>query len=69
MWFQKYICLILFLLVEYGKALCSTATSSSNTQMLPLEKNIFQEYGLFCYRFIAFTLWPFVFVLLFVNNR
>ena len=24
-------------------------------QMLPLEKNIFQKYWLFCYRFIAFT--------------
>ena len=35
-----------FLLVDFGKVLCSSATSSSKTQML-LEKNIFRRYCLF----------------------
>ena len=30
-------------------------TSSSKTQMLLLEKNIFHKYWLFCYRFLTFT--------------
>ena len=42
-------------------------TSSSKTQMLLLEKNIFHGYCLFCYRFIAFIL-PSVLFLSFVNN-
>ena len=33
----------MFLLVDYGKALCSIATSSSKTKMLFLKKNMFQE--------------------------
>ena len=37
-----------FLLVDFGKVLCSSATSSSKTQML-LEKNIFRRYCLFFY--------------------
>ena len=35
-----------FLLVDFGKVLCLSATSSSKTQML-LEKNIFRRYCLF----------------------
>ena len=42
-------------------------TSSSKTQMLLLEKNIFHGYCLFCYRFIAFIL-PSILFLSFVNN-
>ena len=33
----------MFLLVDYGKAFCSTVTSSSETKMLFLKKNMSQE--------------------------
>ena len=47
-------------------------TSSSKTQMLLLEKNIFHKYWLFCYGFIMFIFdlcGPFVFCLSFLNNN
>ena len=59
MGFQMQICLILHfswsILVKFCVHL---QTSSSKTQMLLLEKNVFQKYLLFCYRFMAFTFDP-----------
>ena len=45
-----------FLLVNFGKCCIHLWMSSNKSEMLHLEKNIFQKYWLFCYRFIAFTL-------------
>ena len=54
---------VTFLLVDFGKCCVHLRTSSSKTQMLLLEKNIFHKYCLFCYRFIV------AFCLSFVNNE
>ena len=44
----------MFLLVNNGKVLCSSATKK--TQMILLKKNIFQKYwSLFCDSFVVFT--------------
>ena len=46
----------MLLQVDFGKVLCSSANELQQlTQVLLLEKNIFHEYRLFCYRFVAFT--------------
>ena len=57
----------MFLLVNFGKVLCSSANELQQTQMLPPEKNIFHKHRLFCYKFIAFT-FDLVFRLSFVDN-
>ena len=66
--FNFTILLVDFVLCSFCILSCvHLLTSSSKTQMLLLEKNIFHGYCLFCYRFIAFIL-PSVLFLSFVNN-
>ena len=56
MGFQLSICLIFCFSWSIKVKFCVLLrTSSSKTQMLFLNKNIFQEYWLLCSRFIAFT--------------
>ena len=56
MGFQMQICSILrFSWSILVKCCVHLRMSSSETQMLPLEKTIFHKYWLFCYRFIVFT--------------
>ena len=45
----------LFLLVDYGKVLCSSANKLQQTRMPLLRRIYLQEYWLFCTRFITFT--------------
>ena len=45
----------LFLLVDYGKVLCSSANKLQQTRMPLLRRIYLQEYWLFCSRFITFT--------------
>ena len=52
-----------FLLVDFGKVLCSFANELQQISNAPSRRNIFPKYWLFCYRFIAF-----IFCLSFVNN-
>ena len=59
MGFQMQICSILrFSWSILVKCCVHLRTSSSKTQMLLLEKNIFHKYWLFCYRFLTFTFDP-----------
>ena len=56
MGFQMQICPILRVFWSILVKCCvHLPTSSSKTQMLPLEKTIFQKYWLFCQRFFVFT--------------
>ena len=58
MGFQVQICSILRFSWSILVKCCVQRTSTSKTQMLLQQKNIFHSHWLFCYRFIVFTVDP-----------